>query len=125
MSGYPVFGFPSPANDYENPVALSLDALLISKPAATQYLRAANDKLKSFGIRRGDLLVLERGRQPKHRDLIAAVIDGEFTLGFLDSESATQPVLWTPEGRQSLPEIEGVITSSVRLWQRPAELPAL
>ena len=72
-------GFPSPADDdLEGP--LDLNEHLIRHPAATFFLRVQGDSMTGAGIRDGDLLVVDRAREPKSGSIVVAAVDGELTL---------------------------------------------
>ncbi len=72
-------GFPSPAEDYiETP--LDLNEYLITKPAATFFVRAKGDSMVGAGIYDGDLLIIDRSKTPIHDSVVLAVVNGEFTL---------------------------------------------
>jgi len=72
-------GFPSPADDYiENP--LDLNEHLISKPAATFFVRAKGDSMINCGIYDGDLIIIDRSLDPQSGNVVLASINGEFTL---------------------------------------------
>lgn len=59
---------------------LSLDALLVQRPAATFFVRVQGDSMSGEGIRNGDLLVVDRSIRPADGDVIIAAVDGEFTV---------------------------------------------
>lgn len=72
-------GFPSPAEDYiETP--LDLNDHLISKPAATFFVKAKGDSMIGVGIFDGDLLIIDRSKTANNDQVILAVLNGEFTL---------------------------------------------
>lgn len=72
-------GFPSPADDYLES-SLDLNDYLISKPAATFFVRAKGDSMIGAGIFDQDLLVIDRSKTASSGHIILAVINGEFTL---------------------------------------------
>ena len=53
-------GFPSPAQDYEEP-RLHLNDLLIKNPVTTFVTKANGDSMTGAGIHDGDMLVVDRG----------------------------------------------------------------
>jgi len=72
-------GFPSPAGDYiETP--LDLNELIISRPAATFFIRAIGESMSGAGIQDGDLLVVDRSLEAASGDIVVASIHGEFTV---------------------------------------------
>lgn len=112
-------GFPSPADDY---VAESLDLneYLIAHKEATYFLRATGQSMLGAGIHDGDLLVVDRSLIPRHRAVVIAVVDGEFTvkrlykragrIGLL-AENPDYPAIEFADGQEL--EIWGVVTSVI------------
>jgi DNA polymerase V len=72
-------GFPSPADDYVE-TALDLHQYLIAHPAATFYMRVSGDSMTGAGILAGDILVVDRSREPLDGVIVIAVVDGELTV---------------------------------------------
>ena len=78
-------GFPSPAEQYiESP--LDLNELLVHRPAATFFVRAAGDSMTGAGIRPGDILVVDRSLEVRDGSIVIACVDNEFTVKFLRSD---------------------------------------
>ena len=71
-------GFPSPAADFAE-TSISLDRLLISKPAATYFMRAACSHFRE-GILQGALLVVDSSLSPCEGSLLVCAIEGEFRV---------------------------------------------
>ena len=72
-------GFPSPAADYEEG-KLDLNRHLIRNPAATFFVRVTGDSMLKAGIHSGDLLVVDRSIEPRDKNVVIAVINGELTV---------------------------------------------
>lgn len=79
ISGSVVAGFPSPAEQYQEP-PLDLNELLVKRPAATFFVRVQGDSMIGEGIHDGDLLVVDRSLRPASGDIIIACVDGDFTV---------------------------------------------
>ncbi|MBE6383001.1 MAG: translesion error-prone DNA polymerase V autoproteolytic subunit [Lentisphaerae bacterium] len=79
ISGSVVAGFPSPAEQYQEP-PLDLNELLVKRPAATFFVRVQGDSMIGAGIHDGDLLVVDRSLRPASGDVIIACVDGDFTV---------------------------------------------
>ncbi|MGV0870409.1 LexA family protein [Corynebacterium kalidii] len=77
-------GFPSPAQDYDEP-GIDLSAQLIDHPAATFLVRVAGDSMTGRGIDDGDELIVDRSLTARGGDVVVALIDGEFTVKTFDS----------------------------------------
>lgn len=74
-------GFPSPAEE-ELVDVLSLDEYLVRRPEATFMLTVSGDSMIEAGIHPGDLVLVERGRNPKNNDIVVAQVDGEWTMKY-------------------------------------------
>lgn len=72
-------GFPSPAESYIRDV-VDLNEMLVSVPAATFYVRAIGDSMNKAGIDEGDLLIVDRSRNPVHNDIVIMRVNDEFTV---------------------------------------------
>ena len=71
-------GFPSPATDYlEN--KLDLNEHLVKHPAATFIVKASGTSMVEAGILSGDLLIVDRSVEPKHKSIVVAAINGSYT----------------------------------------------
>ena len=73
----------------------------------------------------GDILVVDRSVEPSHRDIVVAVLDGEFTvkrlckrdgLVQLQPENSRYPSITITQERDFL--IWGVVTGSVRQFKK-------
>lgn len=74
-------GFPSPAEE-ELLDTLSLDEFLVERPDATFMLNVSGDSMIEAGILPGDIVLVERGREPRNGDVVVAQVDGEWTLKY-------------------------------------------
>ena len=72
-------GFPSPAEDHMD-ITLDLNEYLIKHPAATFYIYAKGDSMRDAGIYDGDVMIVDRSLNPGSKDVVIAVINGEFTV---------------------------------------------
>lgn len=70
-------GFPSPADDYieQN---LNLNKLLISRPAATYFVRFQGSP--RFGVQKEDLLIVDKSLNPRFGKLVIEITENEFRL---------------------------------------------
>src|ERR687896_1334740 len=117
-------GFPSPADDHLDR-DLDLHELLIQHPASTFYVRLAGDSMQGAGLYDGDILVVDRSLEPKHHDIVIAVLDGELTVkrlyrqGNLVQLPPAHPLypIVTINADQDL-LIWGVVTGSIRQFHR-------
>ena len=113
-------GFPSPADDYiEN--NLSLSELLIRNHLSTFLMKTSGDSMMDVGINDGDILVVDRSIEPKNRDIVIAILEGNLTvkrlifktndLVVLKSENTAYKDIKIPELADL--EIWGVVTSVI------------
>ena len=72
-------GFPSPADDYLD-LPIDLNEYLVENSAATFYIRVSGNSMQDEGINDGDLLVVDRSKNPKNNDIVIGVLNGEFTV---------------------------------------------
>lgn len=82
MTSSAVCGFPSPAEQYVES-SLDLNELLVHKPAATFFVRAAGDSMTGAGISPGDILVVDRSLEAVNGSIVIASVDDEFTVKYL------------------------------------------
>ena len=113
-------GFPSPAEEELRDV-ISLDEYLITRPNASFLLKATGDSMTGAGIMDGDLLIVEKGREPKSGDIVVAQVDGEWTMKYFRKQGkkvfleAANPK-YSPITPQSELRLEGVITAVIRKY---------
>ena len=74
-------GFPSPAEE-ELADTLSLDDYLVRRPEATFMLTVTGDSMLDAGIHPGDLVLVEKGVNPRNNDVVVAQVDEEWTLKY-------------------------------------------
>ena len=72
-------GFPSSAQDYFS-ADIDLNDHLIQDRAATFIVRVTGQSMTNAGISDGDELIVDRSLEPKHGNVVIAVIDGELTV---------------------------------------------
>ena len=113
-------GFPSPADDYiEN--NLSLSELLIRNHLSTFLMKTSGDSMMDVGINDGDILVVDGSIEPKNRDIVIAILEGNLTVKrllfktngsvVLKSENKAYKDIKIPESADL--EIWGVVTSAI------------
>lgn len=100
---------------------LSLDTYVVGNPDNTYLLKVSGDSMIQEGIKPGDMVVLDRKRQPKNGDVVAAYIDSEWTLKYFQrNERGVRLVAANPAYSPILPkatlEIGGVVVSVIRKY---------
>ena len=79
-------GFPSPADDFKE-LRISIDQEVVKNEEATFYARVAGQSMQGAGLDDGDLLVIDRSKEPEHNAIAVCFIDGEFTVKRLKVEA--------------------------------------
>src|SRR5215470_2746773 len=74
-------GFPSSAEE-ELADTLTLDEFLITNKEATYILKVDGESMIGAGILPGDMLLVERGVEPRDGDIVVAQVDREWTIKF-------------------------------------------
>jgi repressor LexA len=74
-------GFPSPAEEELRDV-ISFDEYLITNQSKSFILKVDGDSMTGAGIMPGDLVLVERGREPKTGDVVIAEVDGSWTIKY-------------------------------------------
>jgi len=114
-------GFPSPAEE-ELRDLISLDEYLVTRPDSSFLLKVSGDSMEGEGIKEGDLVIVERGREPKNGDIILAEVDGAWTMKYfrkkgkevvLEAANPRYPVI-RPHAEL---KVGGVITAVIRKYQ--------
>jgi repressor LexA len=113
-------GFPSPAEE-ELRDLISLDEYLITRPESSFILKVSGDSMTGEGIKPGDLVIVEKGREPKDGDVVIAQVDGEWTMKFFRKKGkqivleAANPKYDPIKPREEL-RIAGVISAVIRKY---------
>lgn len=114
-------GFPSPADDHID-AQLDLHRHLVKHPAATFFVRVEGHSMVEAGIRHGSILVVDRSLEPRHGQIVVAVVQGELTVKRLEKRRDGR-VFLVPENHTMAPleiteEMEmavwGVVTSAIQ-----------
>lgn len=122
MAGSVRAGFPSPEEEALCDI-LSMDEYLITKPDASFLLQVQGDSMNGEGIMEGDLVIVERGRQPRIGDVVIAEVDGEWTLKYfkkqngqvyLEAANPKYPII-RPKAELRL---GGVVTAVIRKYHQ-------
>jgi SOS regulatory protein LexA len=113
-------GFPSPEEDALCDI-LSMDEYLINRPDSSFLLQVRGDSMIGEGIMEGDLVIVEKGREPKSGNVVIAEVDGEWTMkyfrkqGKLITLEAANPKYPIIRPKQEL-KIGGIVTAVVRKY---------
>ncbi len=114
-------GFPSPAEE-ELLDTLTLDEWLITRREATYMLEVKGQSMIHAGILPGDTALVERGRDPKHGDIVIACVDGKWTMKFYhiltNNKIALVPAnpKFSPIYPKEELRIEAIVTAIIRKY---------
>ena len=109
-------GFPSAVDDHIER-SLDLNEHLVANPASTFFVRVQGDSMRDAGICDGDILVVDRSLEPKDRQIVVAMLDGDFTVKrlrkreekvFLEAENSAYPPIEVSSGQELV--IWGAVT---------------
>lgn len=76
-------GFPSPATD-DLKQDMKVEDYLVPNPLSTIYVKVSGDSMVDAGIHAGDILVVDKGAKSDCGDIVVAVVDGDYTVKYLD-----------------------------------------
>ena len=114
-------GWPSPADDYvERPI--DLNEYLIKTPAATYFVRVSGDSMIDACIGDGAILIVDRSKEPKHRSIVVAAINGSYACKrlltkpniCLASENSKYAPILIKENEEL--EIAGVVIAAINTY---------
>ena len=117
-------GFPSPADDHLER-SINLNEELIHNRVATFMVRVEGESMRDAGIHPGDVLIIDKSITPADRDVVVAMIDGEFTVKrfrkltnriFLDAENPDFKAIEVTEDQDF--KIWGVVTYAIHNMRR-------
>ncbi|MDD5216729.1 MAG: transcriptional repressor LexA [Candidatus Omnitrophica bacterium] len=114
-------GFPSPAEE-ELIDTLSLDEFLIQKPQSSYLVKVTGDSMIEAGIMAGDLVIVERGREPKSGDIVIAQVDGAWTMKYFEKQGGKVILRaankkYSPIHPQAELVVGGVVVANVRKYR--------
>jgi len=113
-------GFPSPEEEALCDI-VSMDEYLITRPDSSYLLQVSGDSMVGEGIMTGDLVVVEKEREPQNGDVVIAEVDGEWTMKYFRKEEgrvvleAANPKYPVIRPRAEL-RLGGVVTAVVRKY---------
>jgi len=122
MIGSVQAGFPSPAEEELRDV-ISLDQYLITRPDASFLLKVTGGFHDRGSIREGDLVIVEKGREPKNGDIVIAEVDGEWTMKYFTRKGKTIILeaanpKYPPIKPRSELRLGGVVTAVIRKYHQ-------
>ena len=113
-------GFPSPAADHAQR-RIDLNEHLLLNRDASYLFRVRSNSMKGIGIFDGDTIIVDRSIEPRHRHIVLAIVDDEYTVKRLHcqgpdvrliAENEEFPPIIFREGQEL--RIWGVVITSIR-----------
>lgn len=110
-------GFAAPAEEQAEEL-VTLDKFLVRDRNNTFLLRVKGDSMINAGIHEGDLVIVERGIEPRVHDIVVGVLDGEYTLKrlrkdkgkfYLQAENDAYPDLYAMDELKIAGVVRGVM----------------
>jgi len=122
VSGEICAGFPSPAEEELRDI-ISFDEYLVGNPETSFLLSVTGDSMSGAGIMENDLVIVQRGRQPKNGDIILAEVDGNWTMKYFRRKGKTLTLeaanpKYPPIVPQEELRIARVVTALVRKYHK-------
>jgi repressor LexA len=122
MVGSVQAGFPSPEEEALRDI-ISMDEYLITRPDASFLLKVTGDSMIGEGIREGDMVIVEKGREPKNGDIVIAEVDGEWTMKYFIRKGKTIVLeaanpKYPPIKPRSELRLGGVVTAVIRKYHQ-------
>ena len=113
-------GFATPAEEQAEEI-VNLDDYLVRDQSATFLLRVKGDSMIDAGILEGDLVIVERNKEPKVGNIVVGVLDGEFTLKRLKKEKGKYYLQAENDNYPDMHALEelktaGVVRGSIRRY---------
>lgn len=114
-------GFAAPVEEQAEEMFNIEDFIMPKDRTSTFLLRVKGDSMIDAGIHEGDIVIVDRNKQPKLHDIVVGVLDGEFTLKrlcrdkgkfYLQAENSKYPDLFALEELQ----VAGVVLGTMRKY---------
>lgn len=113
-------GWPSPEEEALCDT-MSMDEYLITRPESSFLVKVSGDSMTGAGIMDGDLVIVEKGRNPKNGDIVLAEVDGDWTMKYfrrkgkeivLEAANEKYPII-RPKNELRL---GGIVTAVIRKY---------
>lgn len=97
---------------------VGIEDFLVRDRARTFLLRVKGDSMVNAGIQEGDIVIVERGKEPREGQIVVGILDGEFTLKrlkkskgkfYLQAENEKYPDMYAAEDLQTAGVVRGVM----------------
>lgn len=114
-------GIPMTAQNYADE-SIDLYEYLLNIPSNIFSLRVKGDSMIEEGINEGDIVIIEKGKEPIIGDVVAACVDGEWTVKYFYKEHGNAVLIpANPKYKKIYPKesltIGGVVISVIRKYR--------
>ena len=114
-------GWPSPAEE-ELVDTMNLEEYLIRHPEQSYLIKVTGDSMVEAGIHEGDLVIVERGRSPRDKDIVIAQVDGEWTMKYYEKHAGRVSLVaankkYPPIVPKRELVVGGVVTAVIRKYK--------
>lgn len=109
-------GFPSPAQDYMDDDSIDFNRDFVKHPSATFYCRVRGNSMIDAGIEDGDLAMIDRAEEAEDGDIVLAVINGEFTIKYLDLSEKNKGKIWLRAANEDYPSFKVTPDDQFEVW---------
>jgi repressor LexA len=101
--------------------SMTIEDLIINKPEKSFLLKVSGDSMIGAGIHEGDWVVVETKKEPINGDIVAAQLEGEWTLKFYEHKNGKIRLIpANPKYRPIIPGKEsfigGVVVAQIRKY---------
>jgi DNA polymerase V len=89
---------------------IDLNEQLVTNKPATFFLRVNSEAMAGAGIRKGDVVIVDRSLEPRNGKIVIAVADGEMLIRRLEVTGGRKRLVAPGSGLSSLELADGYIT---------------
>ena len=93
--------------------SIDLNEQLVRNPNSTFFVRARGDSMKDAGITSGDILVVDKSMTAANRQIVVAMVNGEFTVKRLPRRNNR---VFLESGNQEFPPMEITPDQELVIW---------
>ncbi|MBJ9984331.1 translesion error-prone DNA polymerase V autoproteolytic subunit [Acinetobacter sp. S40] len=108
-------GFPSPAQD-DIEQELDLNQYLVKNPISTFMLKVNSLSMRDAGIDIGDKIIIDKGLEAMHGDIVVALLNNEFTVKRYMCPNNTPYDFWLKAENPEFPDIYPHENDSLQIW---------
>ncbi|MPW44650.1 DNA polymerase V [Acinetobacter guerrae] len=108
-------GFPSPAQD-DIEQTLDLNQYLVKNPLSTFMLKVSSLSMRDAGIEIGDKIIIDKGLEAIHGDIVVALLNNEFTVKRYMCNNKNPYDFWLKAENPEFPDIYPHENDNLKVW---------